>query len=824
MKQEKFNVTGMTCAACSAHVEKAVARVPGVQSVAVSLLTNSMQVGYDGPATAKAICKAVEKAGYGASPRDAAPVKKESAPDAPKIAGRLIASIVLLLVLMYISMGHTMLHLPLPDWTPMTIALLELLLAAAVMVINQRFFISGWRSAVHGAPNMDTLVSMGSGAAFLYSAAQTLVMAQDPARGMEILHGLYFESAAMILTLITVGKLLEERSKGKTTDAVRALMALAPETATVIRGGVERQIPAAEVMKGDIFLLRPGERIGVDGRVLEGAGAVNEAALTGESLPVEKAPGSLVSAGTINQQGLLKCEATRVGADTTLQQIISLVEDAAATKAPIAKVADKVSGVFVPAVIAIAAVTAVVWLALGRPFGFALGRAISVLVISCPCALGLATPVAIMAGGGVGAKHGVLFKTAAALEHTGRTQIVALDKTGTLTRGEPAVTDILPAPGVTEEELISCAVAVEGGSEHPLAGAVCALGKGDAIDGFRALPGFGVQGTLHGAPVLGGSAALLEREGLLTPDMKKTGEELSLEGKTPLYFAKGGRLLGLIAVADVLREDSVRAIAELRDMGIRTVLLTGDNQRTARAIAAQAGVDRVIADVLPADKEAVINRLKASGVTAMVGDGINDAPALTRADVGVAIGAGSDVALDAADVVLMKSSVRDVAAAIRLSRQTLTNIHENLFWAFFYNCIGIPLAAGALISRGITLNPMIGAAAMSLSSFCVVSNALRLNLFDPYKPNKRRVHPAELPEEAAEEIKEEATVKKTVKIEGMMCMHCVAHVKKALEALEGAAEVEVSLEDKQATLAGGVSDEAIRAAVAEAGYEVAGIE
>ena len=824
MKQEKFNVTGMTCAACSAHVEKAVARVPGVQSVAVSLLTNSMQVGYDGPATAKAICKAVEKAGYGASPRDAAPVKKESAPDAPKIAGRLIASIVLLLVLMYISMGHTMLHLPLPDWTPMTIALLELLLAAAVMVINQRFFISGWRSAVHGAPNMDTLVSMGSGAAFLYSAAQTLVMAQDPARGMEILHGLYFESAAMILTLITVGKLLEERSKGKTTDAVRALMALAPETATVIRGGVERQIPAAEVMKGDIFLLRPGERIGVDGRVLEGAGAVNEAALTGESLPVEKAPGSLVSAGTINQQGLLKCEATRVGADTTLQQIISLVEDAAATKAPIAKVADKVSGVFVPAVIAIAAVTAVVWLALGRPFGFALGRAISVLVISCPCALGLATPVAIMAGGGVGAKHGVLFKTAAALEHTGRTQIVALDKTGTLTRGEPAVTDILPAPGVTEEELISCAVAVEGGSEHPLAGAVCALGKGDAIDDFRALPGFGVQGTLHGAPVLGGSAALLEREGLLTPDMKKTGEELSLEGKTPLYFAKGGRLLGLIAVADVLREDSVRAIAELRDMGIRTVLLTGDNKRTARAIAAQAGVDRVIADVLPADKEAVINRLKASGVTAMVGDGINDAPALTRADVGVAIGAGSDVALDAADVVLMKSSVRDVAAAIRLSRQTLTNIHENLFWAFFYNCIGIPLAAGALISRGITLNPMIGAAAMSLSSFCVVSNALRLNLFDPYKPNKRRVHPAELPEEAAEEIKEEATVKKTVKIEGMMCMHCVAHVKKALEALEGAAEVEVSLEDKQATLAGGVSDEAIRAAVAEAGYEVTGIE
>ena len=825
MKQEKFNVTGMTCAACSAHVEKAVAKVPGVQSVAVSLLTNSMQVGYDSPATAKAICKAVEKAGYGAAPRDAAPVKKESAPDAPKIAGRLIASIVLLVALMYISMGHTMLHLPLPDWTPMTVALLELLLAAAVMVINQRFFISGWRSAIHGAPNMDTLVAMGSGAAFVYSAARTLMLAQDPARGMEILHGLYFESAAMILTLITVGKLLEERSKGKTTDAVRALMALAPETATVIRDGVERQIPAAEVMKGDIFLLRPGERIGVDGRVLEGAGAVNEAALTGESLPVEKAPGSLVSAGTINQQGLLKCEATRVGADTTLQQIISLVEDAAATKAPIAKVADKVSGVFVPAVIAIAAVSAIVWLALGRPFGFALGRAISVLVISCPCALGLATPVAIMAGGGVGAKHGVLFKTAAALEHTGRTQIVALDKTGTLTRGEPAATDVLPAPGVTEEELISCAVAVEGGSEHPLAGAVCALGAEEQqVADFRALPGFGVQGSLDGERVLGGSAALLAREGLMTPDMKKRGEALSLEGKTPLYFARGQRLLGLIAVADVLREDSTRAIAELRDMGIRTVLLTGDNRRTARAIADQAGVDRVIADVLPADKEAVIARLKASGVTAMVGDGINDAPALTRADVGVAIGAGSDVALDAADVVLMKSSVRDVAAAIRLSRQTLTNIHENLFWAFFYNCIGIPLAAGALISRGITLSPMIGAAAMSLSSFCVVSNALRLNLFDPYKQTKRRVRPVELPEEAAEENKEEATVKKTVKIEGMMCMHCVAHVKKALEALEGAAEVEVSLEDKQATLTGDVSDEAIRAAVTEAGYEVTGIE
>ena len=820
MKQEKFNVTGMTCAACSAHVEKAVAKVPGVQSVAVSLLTNSMQVGYDGPATEKAICKAVEQAGYGASPKDAPPAKSDSAPDEPKIRGRLIASVVLLLLLMYVSMGHTMLDLPLPDWAPMTLALIEMLLTIAVMLINRRFFISGWRSARHGAPNMDTLVSMGAGAAFVYSAALTFMMAQDPSRGMELLHGLYYESAAMILTLITVGKLLEERSKGKTTDAVRALMALAPETATVIRGGVEQTIPAEEVISGDIFLIRPGERIGVDGRVLEGAGAVNEAALTGESLPVEKVPGSMVSAGTINQQGLLKCEATRVGSDTTLRQIIALVEDAAATKAPIARMADKVSGVFVPVVIGIALVTAIVWLLLGKPFGFALARAISVLVISCPCALGLATPVAIMAGGGVGAKHGVLFKTAAALEHTGRTQIVALDKTGTLTRGEPAVTDIVPAKGVTEEEFISYAVAVERGSEHPLAKAVCALGEADMAEDFRALPGFGVQGTVDGARVIGGSMALLAREGLLTSAFRAKGEQLSAEGKTPLYFAKGETLLGLIAVADVLRDDSVSAISELRDIGIRTVLLTGDNARTAAAIAKQAGVDRVISDVLPADKEQVISRLRESGVTAMVGDGINDAPALTRADVGVAIGAGTDVALDAADVVLMKSSVRDVAAAIRLSRQTLTNIRENLFWAFFYNCIGIPLAAGVLSSRGITLSPMIGAAAMSLSSFCVVSNALRLNLFDPYKQTKRRVRPVELPDQTAEEGKEEKPMKKTVKIEGMMCMHCVAHVKKALDALEGVTEVDVSLEDKQAVLAGEVSDDAIRAAIAEAGYEV----
>ena len=705
----------------------------------------------------------------------------------------------------------------------MSVALVELLLTAAVMLINNRFFVSGWRSVIHGGPNMDTLVSMGAGAAFIYSLAQTFLMAQDPAGAMERLHGLYYESSAMILTLITVGKLLEERSKGRTTDAIRALMELAPETATVLRDGKETTILASEVVLGDVFLVRPGERIPVDGKVLEGMGAVNEAALTGESLPVDKGPGSPVSAATLNQQGLLKCEATRVGADTTFQQIIALVEDAAATKAPIAKVADKVSGVFVPAVIGIAVITAIIWTLAGRPFGFALARAISVLVISCPCALGLATPVAIMAGSGVGAKHGVLFKTAAALEQTGRTQIIALDKTGTVTRGEPAVTDIIPAPGVAEEELISVAVSVERGSEHPLARTVAALGEGPACADFQALPGFGVRGSVAGKPAMGGSAALMVREGLMTPDMKRQGETLAAEGKTPLYFAHDGRLLGLIAVADVLRDDSAPAIAELRDLGVRTVLLTGDNRRTAAAIAAQAGVDRVVSDVLPAGKEEVIARLHEYGAVAMVGDGINDAPALTRADVGVAIGAGADVALDAADVVLMKSSVRDVAAAIRLSRQTLRNIHENLFWAFFYNCLGIPLAAGALIPRfGITLSPMIGAAAMSLSSFCVVMNALRLNLFKPYQAGTSKRQPVALPEELAGEYKEETAMKKTVTIEGMMCMHCVAHAKKALEALEGVAQAEVTLEPGQAVLelSGEVADQAIIDAVTEAGYSV----
>ena len=822
MKQEKFNVTGMTCAACSAHVEKAVAKEPGVQSVAVSLLTNSMQVGFEAPATPERICAAVKKAGYGASLKNAAPVKA-AAPEQPKIARRLIASILLLLPLMYVTMGHVMWGWPLFDLTPMSVVLVELILTAAVMFINNRFFVSGWRSVIHGGPNMDTLVSMGAGAAFIYSLAQTFLMAQDPASAMERLHGLYYESSAMILTLITVGKLLEERSKGRTTDAIRALMELAPETATVLRDGKETTVLASEVVLGDVFLVRPGERIPVDGKVLEGMGAVNEAALTGESLPVDKGPGSQVSAATLNQQGLLTCEATRVGADTTFQQIIALVEDAAATKAPIAKVADKVSGVFVPAVIGIAVITAIIWTLAGRPFGFALARAISVLVISCPCALGLATPVAIMAGSGVGAKHGVLFKTAAALEQTGRTQIIALDKTGTVTRGEPAVTDILPAPGVAEAELISVAVSVERGSEHPLARTVAALGEGQTCTNFQALPGFGVRGSVAGKPAMGGSAALMVREGLMTPELKRQGEALAAEGKTPLYFAHDGRLLGLIAVADVLRDDSAPAIAELRDLGVRTVLLTGDNRRTAAAIAAQAGVDRVVSDVLPAGKEEVIVRLHEYGAVAMVGDGINDAPALTRADVGVAIGAGADVALDAADVVLMKSSVRDVAAAIRLSRQTLRNIHENLFWAFFYNCVGIPLAAGALIPRfGITLSPMFGAAAMSLSSFCVVMNALRLNLFKPYQAGKTKRQPVALPEELTGEYKEETAMKKTVTIEGMMCMHCVAHAKKALEALEGVVQAEVTLEPGQAVLelSGEVADQAIIDAVTEAGYSV----
>ncbi len=878
MNPTQFQVTGMTCSACSSHVERTVRALPGVEEVAVSLLTNSMQVRYASPATADGICRAVEQAGYGASVKGSA--EKKAAPPTEQILPRLLCSAALLLPLLYVSMGHVMWGWPIPaSATPMSIALYELLLTALILIINRRFFIKGYQSLRHGAPSMDTLVSMGAGAAFVYSTAITFAMAQMPNQGAALLHDLYFESAAMILTLITVGKLLEERSRGKTTDAIRSLMALAPETARVLRDGEEKLIPAEQLALDESFFVRPGERIPADGIVLEGESAVNEAALTGESLPVEKAPGSTVSAATLNQQGYLTCKATRVGENTTLQQIIALVEDAAATKAPIAKMADKVSGVFVPTVMAIALCTGVIWLLVGKPFSFALARAISVLVISCPCALGLATPVAIMAGNGVGARHGILFKTAAALEHTGRTQIIALDKTGTVTKGEPAVTDILPAKGVDRETLVRTACILEAGSEHPLARAIAALGSFGTPERFQALPGFGVKGIVDGKAALGGSMTLFKKEHLLTPDMEKTYKQLAGEGKTPLLFAWDSVPLGMIAVADVLREDSVQAIADLHTMGIQTVMLTGDNARTAEAIAKKAGVTRVISDVLPAQKEAAIRKLQASGIVTMVGDGINDAPALTRADTGIAIGAGTDVAIDAADVVLMKSSLTDVAAAIRLSRQTLRNIKENLFWAFFYNCIGIPIAAGILYpSLGLTLNPMLGAAAMSLSSFCVVSNALRLNLWSPLKIHHSRIcgscfrhtsqkssgiHPvfpavfvasdekkprsstcAEFlepplcksyrnskkynrkPISLAESEQEEKPMKKTFYIEGMMCMHCVAHVKKALEAIEGVNEVEVSLEAGNAavTMREEIPDSVFVQAITDAGYSVTRIE
>ena len=844
MSTEKFSVTGMTCAACSAHVEKAVAAVPEVKSVSVSLLTNSMAVEYRGPAAAEKVCAAVARAGYGAAP--AAAEKRTADPgrdaledrETPRIRRRLFVSLGILLPLLYLSMGHVMGGWPLPAGLagqPVAVGIWELLLTALVLVVNQRFFISGFQSLVHGGPNMDTLVALGSGAAFVYSTAVLLRMpgAEKPA---ELLHGLYFESAAMILTLITVGKLLEARSRGKTTNAIRSLMDLAPKTARVLRDGAEVTVPAAEVRPGDVFVVRPGESIPVDGQVTEGESAVNEAALTGESIPVDKAPGSAVSAATLNQNGSLTCVATRVGGDTTLSQIIAMVENAAATKAPIAKLADRVSGVFVPVVMGIALLTGAVWLLAGESFGFALGRAISVLVISCPCALGLATPVAIMVGSGLGAKNGILFKTAAALEAAGRTDIVVLDKTGTVTEGRPRVTDLRPAPGVSEAELLAAAAALEARSEHPLAKAVRERAEGLSVPAaadFAALPGHGVTGTVDGQIALGGSGALLAERGLLTAEMRALGESLAEEGKTPLYFARGGVLLGIVAVADGVKPDSAAAVRELEGMGIRVVMLTGDNRRTAGAVAREVGIGAVVSDVLPDGKEAVIRRLAERGRVAMVGDGINDAPALTRADVGIAVGAGADVALDAADVVLMKSGLADVPAAIRLSRKVLRNIRENLFWAFFYNCVGIPLAAGALIPAfGLTLSPMFGAAAMSLSSFCVVSNALRLNWADIRSAGgDRRRAPAALPEEWLSDgggdhnhKEEEKSMKKKLVIEGMMCAHCQARVQKALAGVPGVTEAAVDLAAGTAvvTLAGDVPDAALTGAVTEAGYTPVG--
>lgn len=853
MKSEKFQITGMTCAACSAHVEKAAAGVAGVDKVSVSLLMNTMTVEYDTPATPQAICAAVEAAGYGADAagqqaagtdnREGALEDKET----PRIRRRLIASVCLLLPLMYVSMGALMWGWYLPEsfaGNPWAIALYQLLLTGFVMVINQRFFISGFQSLLHRAPNMDTLVALGSGAAFVYSTAVMFRMGTAVGEGnvemaVHCLHDMYFESAAMILTLITVGKMLEAYSKGKTTNAIKSLMDLAPRTAHVIRDGVETTIPAQEVQEGDIFLVKPGESMPVDGEVLEGESAVDESALTGESLPVDKHVGDRVSAATTNRNGALTCRALRVGKDTTLQQIIDMVENAVATKAPIAQIADKVSGVFVPVVIVLALITGVIWLAAGAGAGKALSYAISVLVISCPCSLGLATPVAIMVGNGMGARQGILFKNATALELAGRMDFVVLDKTGTVTEGKPRVADLYPAAGVSEEELLRVAAALESRSEHPLAKAVCERAGEERLSvepagSFRALPGWGVEGTVDGALAAGGSGALFAERRLLTEPLRLAGERMAEEGKTPLYFAADGRMLGMIAVADVVKQDSAQAIGELRNMGIQVVMLTGDNRRTARAIGRQVGLDAVVADVLPGDKESVIRQLSASGRVAMVGDGINDAPALTRADVGIAIGAGADVALEAAEVVLMKSRLTDVPAAIRLSRQVLKNIHENLFWAFFYNCIGIPLAAGILVPfLGISLNPMFAAAAMSLSSFCVVTNALRLNLFtinsDRHDRKKEMVPMPEfitgfkeIEDHHKEENKMTETMVKTLNIEGMMCAHCQAHVKKALEGVAGVTQVEVSLEDKTATvsLMPGTEEQALVDAVTEAGYKV----
>lgn len=846
---EQYTVTGMSCAACSARVEKAVSKVPGVTSCSVSLLTNSM--GVEGTADAGAIIRAVENAGYGAfSKSTAASAQSSSAQDTdpladhdtPVLKRRLCASLGFLILLMYVSMGHMMWNWPLPaalNENHVAMGLLQLLLTVIIMVVNQKFFISGFKSLWHRAPNMDTLVALGSAAAFVYSTYALFAMTDAQMRGdmegvMAYMHEFYFESAAMILTLITVGKMLEARSKGKTTDALKGLMKLAPKTAAVIKDGLEVQVSIEQVRKGDIFVVRPGENIPVDGVVLEGSSAVNEAALTGESIPVDKAQGDAVSAATVNQSGFLKCEATRVGEDTTLSQIIRMVSDAAATKAPIAKVADRVSGVFVPAVIAVAAVTILIWLLAGESIGFALARGISVLVISCPCALGLATPVAIMVGNGVGAKNGIMFKTAVSLEEAGKTEIVALDKTGTITNGTPKVTDVIPAEGIREEELLDLANALEQKSEHPLAGAVLEYAaergiKPAEIQDFTALPGNGLTGVYKGAKLAGGNYMFISGRAEIPPQVLQRSEQLAEEGKTPLFFAKDGQMAGMIAVADVIKEDSPQAVRELQNMGIRVVMLTGDNERTAKAIGAQAGVDEVIAGVLPDGKESVIRKLKEQGRTAMVGDGMNDAPALTRADIGIAIGAGTDIAIDAADVVLMKSSLRDVPAAIRLSRATLRNIHENLFWAFIYNIIGIPLAAGAWIPLfHWQLNPMFGAAAMSLSSFCVVTNALRLNLVSVHdaRTDQKKIKRKNRESDQDQQNMEESTMEKTMNIEGMMCGHCEARVKKCLEALAQVDEAVVSHEAGTAVvkLNAEIADEVLRKTVEDQDYKVTAIQ
>ena len=850
---QQFSVTGMSCAACSSRVEKAVSGVPGVTACSVSLLTNSM--GVEGTASAADIIKAVQNAGYGASVKgagkegsvqaqslDAEEALKDH--ETPVLKRRLWYSVGFLIVLMYFSMGHMMWGWPLPaffDGNHVAMGLIQLILTAIVMVINQKFFISGFKSLWHKAPNMDTLVALGSMAAFVYSTYALFAMTDAQVKGnadavMSYMHEFYFESAAMILTLITVGKMLEARSKGKTTDALKSLMKLAPKTAVVVRDGEEVTVGIEQVQKGDVFVVRPGENIPVDGIVLEGNSAVNEAALTGESIPVDKTVGDSVSAATVNQSGFIRCEATRVGEDTTLSQIIQMVSDAAATKAPIAKVADKVSGVFVPTVITIAVITTIVWLLAGQSVGFALARGISVLVISCPCALGLATPVAIMVGNGMGAKHGIMFKTAVSLEEAGKMDIVALDKTGTITSGEPKVTDIILAEAKSEQELLALACSLEKKSEHPLARAINERALVDGItagevDDFVALPGNGLSGIYEGSELCGGNANFIGSVAVVSDEIRAKAEKLAEAGKTPLYFSRDGKLLGIVAVADVIKEDSPRAVKELQNMGIRVVMLTGDNERTAKAIGAQAGVDEVIAGVLPEGKESVIRSLKEQGKVAMVGDGINDAPALTRADIGIAIGAGTDIAIDAADVVLMKSRLSDVPAAIRLSRATLRNIHENLFWAFFYNVIGIPLAAGIWYPLfGLKLNPMFGAAAMSLSSFCVVTNALRLNLFQMYDASKDKKKKQSRPHDEShadhKEKKEKSAMTKTMKIEGMMCGHCEARVKKTLEGIEGVTEAVVSHEKGTAvvTLEKEVADSVLKEAVEAQDYKVVSVQ